>query len=62
MTTATATATTTPLINDLIGWMKKNDRAARAARFLVQFIDVAYQTTTWNFHIWASDDNVSPQQ
>ena len=33
------TATVTPQINDLIGWMRKNDRAARAARFLVQFFD-----------------------
>ena len=32
--------TTTPQINDLIGWMKKNNRAARAARFLVQCFDV----------------------
>ena len=24
-------------INDLISWMRKNNRAARAARFLVQF-------------------------
>jgi len=36
----TATATTTLQINDLIGWTRKNNRAARAARFLVQFFDV----------------------
>ena len=30
----TVTATTTPQINDLIGGMRKNNRAARAARFL----------------------------
>ena len=35
----TATATTTPQMNDLIGWIRKN-RAARAARFLMQFFDV----------------------
>ena len=42
--------------------MRKNNRAARAAHFLVQFFDVVCQTTTWNFHIWASDGNASPQQ
>ena len=57
MTTATATAT--PQINDLIGWMRKNNHAARAARFLVQYFDVVCQTTTWNFRIWG---NSSPQQ
>ena len=31
--------------------MKKNNRAARAARFLLQCFDVVWQTTTWNFHI-----------
>ena len=45
----TATGTTTPQINDLIGWMKKNNDDARAARFLVQCFDVVCQTTTWNF-------------
>ena len=29
-------------INDLIGWMKKNIRAARAARFWVQCFDVVW--------------------
>ena len=37
--TTTGTATTTPQIKDLIGWMKKNNRATRAARFLAQFFD-----------------------
>ena len=37
--------------------MKKNNRAARAARTLVAFFDVVYQTTPWNFN-----DNVSTQQ
>ena len=35
MDMTTATSWITPLINDLIGWMKKNNRAARAACFLV---------------------------
>ena len=46
-------------IKDLTGWMMKNNRAARAARFLVQFFDVVCQTTTWNFHIWGYYDNAS---
>ena len=32
-----ATSTTTLQMNDFIGWMKRNNRAARAARLLVQF-------------------------
>ena len=40
------TATATPQINDLIGSMRKNNHAARAARFLVQFFDVVCQTIT----------------
>ena len=32
--------------------MKKTNRGARAARFLVQCFDVVCQTTAWNFHIW----------
>ena len=31
--------------------MTKNNRAARAARFLMMCFDVVRQTTTWNFHI-----------
>ena len=34
-----------PEKNDLIGWIRKNNRAARAARCLVQFFDVACQMT-----------------
>ena len=34
------TATSTPQTNDLIDRMAKNNRAARAAHFLVQFFDV----------------------
>ena len=37
--------------NDFIGWMKKNNRAARAARFLVQFFYVVWQMATWNVFI-----------
>ena len=32
-----------PENNDVIDWMRKNNRAARAARTLVQFFDVVYQ-------------------
>ena len=39
--------------------MGKNNRAARAARFLVQSFDVVCQTTAWNFHNWGSDDNAT---
>ena len=35
----TAVATTTPQINELIGWTRKNSRATRGAIFLVQFFD-----------------------
>ena len=54
-----ATATTTPQMNDLIGWIRKNNRAARAARYLVQFFDVVCQTTSWSFQIWGSKDNTT---
>ena len=36
----TATATTAPENNDVIGGMRKNNRAERAARTLEHFIDV----------------------
>ena len=49
-----ATTTTAPQIIDLTGWMKRNNRAARAARFLVQFFDVGPNRETWNFHFWGS--------
>ena len=54
-----STATATAKINDLIGRMKKNNRAARAAPSL-QFCDVVCQITTWNFHIRGSADSMSP--
>ena len=49
-------------INDLIGWMRKYNRAARAALVLGEMFDVVCQTKTWKVHIWGSDDNASPQQ
>ena len=58
----TGTATTSPQINDLISWIRKNNRAARAARFLVRFLDVVCQIMTSSFHIWRSDDNTSSQK
>lgn len=45
-------ATTTSQINIMIGWVRKNNRAARLARFLVKFFVVVCRTTTWNFHTW----------
>ena len=50
-------ATTTPPINALIGWTRKNNRASRVPRFLAQFFDVVCQTTTWSFDFWGCDDN-----
>ena len=35
--------------NDLIAWIRKNNCAARGARFLVQFFDVACQMTISKF-------------
>ena len=43
-------ATTTPQINHLIAWVRKNNGAARAARFLLQCFDVVCQTTTWHVY------------
>ena len=57
-----AAAVTMPQINDLIGWMRKNNCAACAARFSVQFFGAVGQTTQLNFHISGSGNNVSPQQ
>ena len=39
------TATTAPRINDLIGWLRKNNHAARGVRFLGKFSEVVCQTT-----------------
>ena len=38
--------------NTLIDWLRKNNRAARAARVLAQSFDVVCQMLTWNFHVW----------
>ena len=51
-----------PENNDLIDWMRKNNRAARAARTCVQFFDVVCQTRTWNFQIYSFNDNVNTQR
>ena len=42
-------------------WLnERNNRAARVARFLVQFFDVAISPPNyWNFHFWGSDDIAS---
>ena len=45
-----------------IGWMTKNDRALRAARFSVPILNVVCLIRTPNFHHWGSDDNASLQQ
>ena len=39
-------ATATPQINDMIGLMRTNNRAARAARFSGQVFDVVCQRRT----------------
>ena len=41
---------------------RKSNRAARAARFLVQFFDVLCQMTTRKLAICGSDDNACPQR
>ena len=50
-----------PENNDLIGWIRKNNRAARAARSLIQFFDVVCQMTKRNFQIYSFHDNVNAQ-
>ena len=37
----------------LFEWGNWNNRATRAARFLVQYFDIVCQTTKWNCQIWA---------
>ena len=61
---ARTTATTTQVnsYTDLIGLMRKDSRATRAARTLVQFFDVVCQMTTGNFQIEGFNDNVNAQQ
>ena len=46
----------TSQIHNMIGWMRKNNRAARVALNLLHSFDVVCQTTTWDF------DNAIPQQ
>ena len=46
----------------LVGWMRRSNRAARVAHFLVQYFHDVCQTKTWNLHSWGSDANSSPQQ
>jgi len=43
----------------MIGWMSKNNRAARAARTSVQFFDVFCRTTARNLQVWCSNDNMN---
>ena len=45
-------ATTTSQINNVIHWVRKNNRAARVARFLVKVFVMVCRTTTWNFRTW----------
>ena len=37
--------------NDLIGWMRKNERTTLAAHNLVKFFDWVGQMAMWNFEI-----------
>ena len=46
-------ATTTSPVNNMIGWVRKNNRAAGVVRFLVKFFVVVCRTTSWNFHTWS---------
>lgn len=47
----------------MIGWMTKNNRADRAARFsALHILNVVCLTSTQNFRNWGSDKNASPQQ
>ena len=53
------TATTTPLIKNLIGRVWKNNRAARVARAYEQVRAVLCKTTTLNYHIYRFDEYLS---
>ena len=57
-----ATAKATRENNDLIGWIRENNRAACFARTEVEFFDVFCQTTTENFQIYRRNDIVNTQQ
>ena len=41
----------------MISLMMENNRAARAARTLVEFFDVVCKTTRWNFQISGFNNN-----
>ena len=51
----------TPEIKSLIGRVRKNNRAARAARTYEQVRAILCKTTTWNYRIHRFDDNLSIQ-
>ena len=55
------TTTTTPQIKNLIGRVRKNKRAARAARTYEQVRAVLCKTTIWDYHIYRTDANLSIQ-
>ena len=42
--------------------MRENNRAARAARTLVELFDVVCQTATGNFQIYGCNNNVNTLQ
>ena len=48
----TGTVTTIPQIKNLIGRVRKNNRAARATPTFEQVRAVLCKTTTWNYHIY----------
>ena len=48
--------------NNMIDWMRKNNRAARAARFLVQLFYIVCQMATWNIQISGVNGNLNTQQ
>ena len=50
----TSTTKSTSWITNLIGWTRKNKRAARAGCILQQFRVVLCKTTTWNYLISGS--------
>ena len=59
LASTTGTETTTPQIKNLIGRVKKNNRAARATRTFEQVRAVLCKTTTWNYHIYRFAKNLS---
>ena len=49
------TATTTPQINDLIGWKRKNYRAGRMAHFLVQCFQPRSKGLSSSHTLWGGE-------